>query len=285
MKLVVTGAGGLLGSESVRSLSGAGHTVVGLSHGDLDVADAGAVGAALERHAPDAVLHCAARADVDGCERDADEAFRINRDAAGIVARAASDVGAAMVYYSTDYVFDGHASEPYAPDHPRNPLSLYARSKAEGEDAVLSAPGRTLVIRVSWLYGGARGGFPRFVVDWARAGKTLRLVTDQRSRPSWARSVARNTVELLERGGSGVWHLADGGDTTRVDQAREILDMAGLDAAMEGVTRVDIWPDVPRPAYTVLDLSATEAFLGRTMMPWPEATRRWLAEELPDGRR
>lgn len=277
MKLLITGAGGLLGSDCARVLPEHGHDVSALTRAQLDVTDAGAVFGAVEAVRPDAVLHCAGMTDVDASERDPEQAFRVNRDGARHVAEAAAAVGARMVYYSTDYVFDGEARTPYAPDAVRNPLVAYARSKAEGEDAVQAASEDHLVVRVSWLFGEAHGGsggdFVRYVLGAARDGRTLRLVEDQRSRPSWTRNVALNTVELLDRSAAGIWHLCDAEDASRLEQAEEVLQVAGFSATIEPVTRAQLWPDVPRPAYSVLDLSATEELLGRAMMPWRESVR------------
>lgn len=277
MKFFVTGAGGLLGAEFVRLLPGMGHTVAGAARRDLDVTDAAKVARAIEAVRPDAVLHCAAMARLEPCEADPDAAFSVNRDGAGNVAEAATATGARMVHFSTDYVFDGTGRTPYPPDHVRKPLSVYARSKAEGEDAVWGAAPDALVVRVSWLYGGRGENFARMVLRAAREGRTLRMARDSWSRPSWVENVVRNVVELVEREvPAGAWHVTDAGVATRLEQAREVLRIAGKEAEIQAMDRAELWPDVPRPAYSVLDVSATEAFLGRPMEPWKEALRRYL---------
>jgi dTDP-4-dehydrorhamnose reductase len=252
---------------------------VALGHADLDVTDAGAVIRAVVQARPDAVLNCAAFARVDQAEAEAGRAFRVNRDGAGNVARAAAAAEARIVHFSTDYVFDGRRSAAYAPDHPRNPLATYGRSKAEGEDAVSQAAPDGLVVRVSWLYGGPGGGFVGWVLDSARAGRTLHLVRDQWSRPSWTANVVEHVVALLERGApGGVWHVADGGRASRLEQAHEVLAAAGLEAEVIETDRSTFWPDVPRPECSLLDTAATEAFLGRAMEPWRSALRRYVGE-------
>lgn len=286
MKLFIAGAGGLLGSEFRRRLPGLGHAFTARTHAELDITDGRAVARAVAEARPDAVLNCAAFARLEACQEDPETAYAVNRDGAAHLAAAAAATGVRMVHFSTDYVFDGEAREPYAPDAPRNPLSVYAQSKAAGEDAVADAAADALIVRVSWLYGGAPedgdtpSGFVRWVLDTARAGKPLTLVRDQANAPSWAANVVTNVVELLQRGApAGVWHLTDGGVTSRLEQAREAIRLAGLDAELRTATRADFWPDVPRPAYSVLDTSRSEAFLGRPMEPWVEAMRRYIGGE------
>jgi len=274
----VTGAGGLLGGAFRRRLPALGHESVAVGHAELDVTDADAVLRTVAEAGADAVLNCAAFARVDGAEAEAARAFRVNRDGAGNVARAAVAVGARFVHFSTDYVFDGRRRLPYTPDHPRSPLTVYGRSKAEGEDAVTAAAPGALIVRVSWLFGGPGGGFVGWVLERARAGQPLHLVRDQWSRPTWTANVVEHVVELLRRDApAGVWHVADAGEATRLEQAREVLAVAGLDAEIVETERAAFWPGVPRPERSLLDTGATEAFLGRAMEPWRSALRRYLS--------
>jgi dTDP-4-dehydrorhamnose reductase len=276
VKLLVTGAGGLLGGEFARTAPGLGHDVTAAGHRDLDITDPDAVRAALRARRPDVVVNCAARADVDRVEGDPAAALRVNRDGPALLAEAASQVGARLVHFSTDYVFDGHATAPYPPRHPVAPVNVYARSKAAGEAAVLDVPGGHLVVRVSWLFGASERGLVPFVAAAARSGRPLRLVEDQRSRPTWSRNAVVTVLDLLREDVGGIWHVADGGDASRREEALEVLSVLGLSVPIETITRAEMWPDVPRPAYTVLDLSATEALLGRPMMPWRTSIREVL---------
>lgn len=290
MRILVTGAGGLLGGELQRVLSRdpallptlpappADHHLVALTRADLDVTDAAAVRHAVRRHAPDAVLHCAAWTDVDGAEARPREARRVNVEGAAHVARAATAAGAVMVYPSTDFVFDGEKDEPYLPDDPPRPLSEYGRTKREGEEVVRAAGPDHLVVRTSWVYGTGGGGFVRTVLDAARAGRALRVVDDQVSRPTWSRNLAAVLLELVEGGARGTWHVADAGTVSRHGLALELLEMAGLETEVEAVSSDEFGAVAPRPRWSVLDTAATEARLGRPMVPWREALRRWLAE-------
>ena len=280
MKILVTGAAGLLGSDLTRLLPSRGHDVTALARAELDITDADAVRRALDAVRPHAVVNCAAFAGVDACRVEPERAFAVNRDGPGNLAEAATDVGARLVHVSTDYVFGGDQDRrtPYRTDDPPDPVQLYGETKRAGETAVLAAGDRHLLVRVSWLFGGDRAGFVAPIVKAAREGRPLRLVSDGYSRPTWSRTVEEVVVALLDAGAAGIWHACDGGETTRLEQAREAMRLAGVTTSVETVTRAELWPDVPRPAYSVLDLSATEAVLGRTMTPWTETLKRYLEE-------
>ncbi|MDX1493013.1 MAG: dTDP-4-dehydrorhamnose reductase [Longimicrobiales bacterium] len=297
MKIVVTGAGGLLGSELVGlngaeldAIAGAGAAadageleIVGLSRPELDVTDASEARTVLQELQPDWVIHCAAYTAVDRAEAEPEEAMAVNHGGTVNVTAAAATVGAGLVYISTDYVFDGTKGEPYLPSDPVAPLSVYARTKLAGEEAALAAGG--VAVRTGWLYGAGGGNFVDAILRRAAAGEGLRVVDDQRGRPTWARNVARGVVELV--GGSpgragagelaGVWHLADGGDATWLELAREAVRRRGLEVEIEGVSTEEWGAAAPRPMDSVLDLSATEARLGRSMMHWKDALETYLA--------
>lgn len=293
----MTGAGGLLGSEFVR-LGGDGvgsdspgkdagqPEIIGLTRGDLDVTDGARVAAAVAEIQPDWIVHCAAYTAVDHAEDEPDEAMRVNHGGTVAVAAAAARRGARLAYISTDYVFDGRKGEPYQPSDPTAPRSVYARTKRAGELAALVGGG--VAIRLGWLYGGGGGNFVDAILRRAEAGESLSVVDDQRGRPTWARNAARVSTKLLrvltaaagtEDGGDGataVWHVADGGSATWLELAREALRLRGLDVDVRGVSTGEWGAAAARPAYSVLDLSATEAALGESMMPWKEALYLYL---------
>ncbi len=235
MRILVTGARGLLGSEFVRAARARGISCVPLGREDADVTDADAVGRVIgatvggsEATAGSAawVVHCAAYTAVDSAEAEPELAMRVNREGAANVARAAATAGAGMVYISTDYVYDGPRAEPWMPTDPVAPRSMYARSKLEGERAVQEVyrAGGPLT---GWLYGAGGHNFARAILDRAERGESLRVVDDQRGRPTWARNVAETVLDLLTHDVMGVWHVADGGDATWLEFAREALRLCG----------------------------------------------------------
>jgi dTDP-4-dehydrorhamnose reductase len=283
-KLVVTGARGLLGSEFMRAGVVRDWRVTGLGRGDLDVTVPGAAAEAFARERPDWVVHCAAYTAVDRAEEEPEAARRVNRDGTAQVAAAAVAAGCRMVYVSSDYVFDGRATKPYAPSAPVGPLSTYARTKREGEVAAeeaFAAPERGLmIVRTGWLYGSNGPNFVRTVIERARAGKPLRVVDDQRGRPTWARNVAESVLDLMQQGAEGVWHVADGGDATWLEFAREALRLGGMERDVTGVSTEEWGAAASRPRYSVLDVSATERALGRPAMPWKDALRAYLRSDM-----
>lgn len=275
MRILVTGAAGLLGSAIVSGARARRHDAVGLTRTELDVTDEALVRRTLSHHGPDAVVHCAAYTAVDRAEAEPDRAAALNRDGARNVARATAEIGARLLHVSTDYVFDGRKRSPYLPDDATAPLSVYGRTKLEGEQVVRdSAPG-SLVVRTSWLYGGTSGFVPA-ILRRAERGEPLRVVDDQRGRPTWAPHAAAAMLDLLEREARGVWHVAGGGECTWLELAREALRLRGLNVEIEAISTLDFGSPARRPAYSVLDLNATEAFLGRSMTDWRIALAEYL---------
>lgn len=279
MRLLVTGAGGLLGTEVVPMARDRGHDVVSAARADLDVTDREAVTATLRHHCPDVVIHGAAYTAVDRAEEEPGEAHAVNVDGAHNVAAAAADVGAVCVYVSTDFVFDGRSDRPYPPDAPTAPLSVYGRTKRDGERVVADADGAHLIVRTSWVYGAGGRNFLTAVLERARQGQALKVVSDQTGRPTWARNLARGILDLVDVEARGTWHVADGGWCTWYELARHALEVEDLDVPVEPVTSEAWGAPAPRPRYSVLDVSATEALLGRQMTPWTEAVSAYLTEE------
>jgi len=284
MQILVTGGAGLLGAAIVSEAGGRGHDVRAPRLAELDVTDPDAVRSAVVAARPRAVIHCAAYTAVDRAESEPELADAVNRRGTQRVAGACAEVGAALVYVSTDYVFDGRKRTPYLPGDEPRPLSVYGRTKLEGERAALEA-GEALVTRTSWLYGAANGFVPA-ILRKARSGEPLRVVDDQRGRPTWAPHAASAILDLLDSEARGIWHVAGGGECTWIELAREALALAGLDAEVRAISTEEYGAPAARPAYSVLDLTATEARFGRPMPHWREGLRQFLLREgAPAARR
>ena len=278
MKLLVTGATGLLGSEVLRAATARGHDVTGAGSSDADVTDPVQVDALLDACRPDLVVHCAAFSAVDASEEDPRRAMAVNGDGARHVARAATRVGGRCLYVSSDYVFDGELRRPYRPDDPTSPLSVYGRSKRAGEVATLDAGRAALVVRTSWLFGHARRTFVTAMIERAARGETPTIVDDQIGGPSSARDVAAALLDLAEADAEGVWHVANRGETSWAQLAREAIRIRGIEAEIEGVSSATWNAPARRPLYSVLDVTATEERIGRPMPTWSDALARFLAE-------
>ena len=277
MRILVTGAGGLLAPDVLEVARTRGHECLGVTRRELDVTDAPGVEGMVRAHNPDAVVHCAAYTDVDRAEAEPALAMRVNRNGAEHVARACASVGAVMVYVSTDYVFSGPRDRPWSVDEGTRPANHYALTKAEGERMVAASGPEHVIARVSWLFGAPRPTFVDAMLKRAAAGEGLRLVHDQFSTPTWSRSAALTLLELLERGARGTFHVTDGGGAaSRLDFALEALRIRGIDVPIEPVPNGTFREAALRPPYTVLDVSATEAFLGRPMPGWRTTLERYL---------
>jgi dTDP-4-dehydrorhamnose reductase len=280
VRVLITGAAGLLGSAVAVDASARGHDVVALERAQLDVTDSESVMQVIRSERPEVVIHCAAYTSVDRAEAEPELAFDVNRDGARYVAHAATEVGAVPVYISTDYVFDGQKGAPYRPDDATGPLSVYGCTKLAGEEATADSAPEHLVVRTSWLYGEDNGFVPA-ILHRAEAGEGLRVVDDQEGRPTWAPLAGAAVLDLVEKGARGVWHVAGGGTCTWLDLARETLRQTGLDNPVAPVSTNEFGAPAPRPSYSVLDLTATEHLLDRPMTDWRESLSRFL--ESRDG--
>ncbi len=276
MRVLITGAGGMLARALEAEGLAAGHDVVALPRAQLDVTDADAVARAVALARPAAVLHCAAYTHVDDAERNAAEALVVNATGALNVARACAAHGARFLYPGTDYVFDGRAQRPYSPDSPTAPAGAYARSKLAGE-AATAAAGDYLIVRTAWLYGAGGRNFVSTILERARAGAQLRVVDDQRGSPTWTGDLARILLRLLERDApAGTYHATNSGEATWCELARAATEIAGIDAHITPVTTAEVPRPAPRPAYSVLDCSGTAAIVG-AIPHWRDALERALA--------
>lgn len=275
MKLLVTGAHGMLAKAVLKVAQAAGHEVVGFERARLDVTDADAVAATVHEHHPDVVLHGAAYTRVDDAETDEACAFEVNATGTVNVARACAQVGARFVYPSTDYVFDGTARVPYRPDDATAPINVYGRSKRAGEDAAREA-GSWLVLRTSWLYGAGGRNFVSTILARARAGEPLRVVDDQLGSPTWTEDFANATLTLLERDApAGVYHVCNRGATSWYGFARAALELSGTEARIEPVRSDAFLRPAARPQFSALDCSVTERFTG-PLPHWKESLARAL---------
>lgn len=273
VKVLVTGAGGMLACALHDVLEARGHEVAPLARRELDVTDAQRVRDVVGAERPDVVVQCAAYTRVDDAEREEEVALHINAEGARNAARACREVGARFVYPSTDYVFDGAARSPYAPYAPPAPLNAYGRSKLAGEHAAFEA-GDALIVRTSWLYGAGGRHFVGTIVQRARAGTPLDIVDDQRGAPTWTYDLAGMIVVLLERSAPrGIYHATNAGDTTWYELGCAALELAGVRADVHAVASEERPDRAVRPRYSVLDCADTYAITGAARH-WREALER-----------
>jgi dTDP-4-dehydrorhamnose reductase len=274
MRLLVTGAAGMLGRDVVAAAGDAGHEVAALARADLDITDADAVRAAVHAARPDAVINCAAWTDVDGAEADEDAATAVNGAGAGHVAAAAAEAGALVVHVSTDYVFDGEAEEPYLEDAATGPRSAYGRSKLAGEQAVAAATARAAIVRSSWLFGPHGKNFVDTMRRLGAERDELAVVDDQIGCPTYTGHLAPALVEIAERGPAGVLHVAGGGRCSWFDLAVATFEETGLHCDVRRQSTADAGRPAPRPSFSALASSRSDA---PVLPPWREGLRAHLA--------
>jgi dTDP-4-dehydrorhamnose reductase len=273
---LVTGAGGMLGTDLVDVLAARGVTTTAAARADLDVCDPDAVRDAVAGH--DVVVNAAAWTDVDGAETAYEKALAVNGTAPGVVAQACAGAGARMIHLSTDYVFPGVASAPYPEDAPTDPVNAYGRSKLAGERAVRAAGGT--VVRTAWLYGAHGPNFVATMLRLAGVRDTVDVVDDQRGQPTWSYALAARLVELGFRDDApaGVYHGTASGETTWYGLARAVFAGAGLDPDRVHPTTSDRFPrPAKRPAYSVLGHDRWAAAGLKPLRDWHDM----LTEALP----
>lgn len=275
MKVLIFGATGLLGQALLREWTE--DDVVGLSSRDADLRDAGSVRVVVEKSRPDWIVLAAAYTDVDGCETHQDRAFAVNRDGAVNVAHAAKQIGARLLFLSSDYVFDGRKNSPYEIEDARNPQSVYGRSKAEAEVRLLELLPECCIARTSWLFGAGGKCFPDTILKLAASRPSLDVVNDQRGCPTYSVDLARAIIQLCRKGASGIWHVTNSGDCSWFEFAREIVAEAGLTTAVRPVSSQQMARPAPRPAYSVLSPRSLQS-AGIGMPAWQDALRRYIKE-------
>lgn len=275
MKLLVTGAGGMLGRDVVLAAGNAGHDVVGFGHTELDITDASVLGTKFELERPDVVINCAAWTDVDGAEESEEAALTVNGTAAGNVASAAADVGASVVYVSSDYVFDGSKGAPYVETDQTAPLSAYGRTKLAGEEATAGANKRHFVVRSSWLFGIGGSNFVETMLRLASTQNEVLVVRDQVGSPTYTWHLAYGIVRLIEGVEFGIHHMAAGGACSWYDFAREIFDQAKVECLVLSATTDMLGRPAPRPAYSALESQREHAI---ELPPWRDGLSAYLSQ-------
>jgi dTDP-4-dehydrorhamnose reductase len=281
MRLLVTGAQGMLGHDVRRAAERAGHEPIAVDLPELDITDEGAVRAFFSRQRPEASINCAAWTDVDGAESQREQAHAVNADGAGNLARAAAEIGTPLLHISTDYVFDGVAPldkdgrpRPYVESDPTGPSSVYGQTKLAGERQVLAASPKHTIVRTAWLYGVDGKNFVETMLRLAGERDAVQVVDDQVGCPTWSGHLAPALLGLLERGVSGLVHLTGAGEVSWNGFTREIFRQAEIECRVEPATSEQMARPAPRPAWSAL---ASERDDVLAMPPWQDGLAGYLA--------
>jgi dTDP-4-dehydrorhamnose reductase len=259
--VLLLGDRGMLGRAFRELLAARKRPFTGFDLPELDIAEPDQIVSLFEKPWS-AVVNCAGYTNVDGAEADEAAAFRANALAPGLVALACTPARIPLIHFSTDYVFAGDAHAPYAVNAPLQPLGAYGYSKAAGEIAVRQSGAESLIVRTSWLYAPWGNNFVRTMARLTRDKPELKVVDDQRGRPTSAQHLATTTLALLDRGTRGILHVTDGGECTWYQFTVEIARLLGRATIIRPCTTAEFPRPAPRPAYSVLDLRPTEAILG-----------------------
>jgi len=282
MKIVLIGKNGQLGWEFQRTLPSLGE-VISFGHNELDVSDHQAVLNTLKDIKPNLIINTSAYTEVDLAETQIELATKINAFAPGVMAEAARKINAVFIHYSTDYVFDGKNKTPYTEAEPTNPLNIYGKSKLTGEESIRQSGGAYLILRTSWVYSLRGNSFVNKVLGWSRKNKTLKIVSDQISCPTWAgtlteittRAIAMNKTNFFDyiRDRRGIYHLAGSGYTSRYEWAKMILACdpnrtEQLAQTIEPVSSEEFPTQAVRPHFTALSCGHFEKTFGLQLPNW-----------------
>lgn len=276
MKVLVTGAGGGLGSELPELWPEVG--LIQQTRGDLDITDAAAVQSRIEEKRPDVIIHAAAYTAVDRAESEPEKAMAANRDGTANVAKAAAAIDAVLIYPSTDYVFDGKKETPYREDDQTNPLSVYGKSKLAGEQVAIEHNPKTYVVRTSWLYAHHGKSFVSTMLKLFKEKNELSIVSDEVSSPTYAKDFAEALKALLDaRPDFGIYHASCGGETNWFEFAQEIAGLSNDDVRLKPTTASAWGAAAKRPAYSKLDCGKIGG-LGIKLPDWKVSLQQFFAD-------
>jgi dTDP-4-dehydrorhamnose reductase len=268
-RVLIIGGGGMLARAFSDELKKRGTAYRSVDVPEIDLRDAASIERAVQK-GDTLVLNCAAWTDVDGAEAREDEASAVNGHGVGLLAARCKHVGALLVHYSTDYVFDGNASTPYAVDHPRSPVNAYGRGKLIGEELLEASGAEYLLIRTSWLYAPWGKNFVLTMRGLLASKSDVNVVNDQVGRPTSAQYLAERTLALVEHKARGTFHVTNAGQCSWYELAAAIASHEHSKCKVSPVTSADFVRPAKRPAYSVFDLSKTDALIGPSL-DWHES--------------
>jgi dTDP-4-dehydrorhamnose reductase len=267
LRILLTGVDGQVGWHLAPELQALGE-VVATTRATLDLAQADSIRRNVRDSRPDVIVNPAGYTAVDPAESEAGLAMRINGEAPGVLGEEAKRLGALLVHYSSDYIFDGEKRTPYTEDDEPRPLNQYGLSKRAGEVAIMASGCRYLILRTSWVYGPRANNFYQFIRRKAEAGEAFAMVDDQTSVPTPGAFLAQYTLELVRRGASGLYHLVPSGQATRYEFARAVVETLGSPSRVEPASSDRFVTPARRPAYSVLGNERVAALLGRRLEHW-----------------
>ncbi len=278
MKVLVTGARGQLGTEFVNFFESKGLDFVALGREELDITDFHKLYSVVREIKPDFVINCSAYNQVDRAEDEIQAAFRVNAVGVYNLAVVSREVGAKLIHYSTDYVFDGSKQGFYVEEDQPNPLNTYGKSKLLGEALIKDVAEDFLIFRVSWVYGRGRQNFLYKLYEWAKAREVLRIAVDEFSVPTSAKTIVEVTIRAIGDGLSGLYHLTNSGYASRYEWAKEYLELKGIKKLIYPAYQADFNLPARRPKWSVMSNERISGELKIEIPDWKEELKRRVNE-------
>lgn len=278
LKILITGAKGQLGYDFQRLLRSKEIKYMATDSQNLDITDVEAVKSFVKNKEFTHIINCAAYNNVDKAEKEEDLCYALNTLAPKNLASIAKEIGAVFVTYSTDFVFDGKKETPYTEEDAPNPLSVYAKSKFEGEKLTQATYEKTFVIRTSWLFGIANNNFIKQIISWSKERDILNIVDDQISSPTFSRDLAEYSWELIKTNKFGLYQLSNDGECSKYDQAEYVLKNIGWSGKLEKAKTVDFNLPAKRSKYSKISSEKAERIIGRKIPDWKDSIDRFLKE-------
>ena len=276
--ILITGANGQLGYDFQRLFKSENIDFIATDVNDLDITDINKIREFVKDKNIDMIINCAAYNNVDKAEDEVELCTKLNTQAPYELSIVAREIGADFVTYSTDFVFDGAKNSPYTEEDIPNPLSVYGKTKLEGEKKVLASYDRSFVIRTSWVFGVANNNFNKQVMNWSKSKDILSIVDDQISSPTYSKDLAYYSWELIKTKKYGLYHLSNGGEASKYDQAKYVLDKINWCGTLNPAKTSDFNLKAKRAPYTKLDSSKIEKIINKKIPNWKEGIDRFLAE-------
>jgi dTDP-4-dehydrorhamnose reductase len=281
MKYLITGANGQLATEFKKNLdNNSSIEVLALAREKLDISDLKSLEDVITSFKPTIIINCAAYNNVDGAENETDKAFKINSEGPKNLANLANKIGALIVHYSTDYVFDGTKDDYYTEEDEPNPLSIYGKSKLEGERAIMSETENYLIFRVSWVFGEGRQNFLYKLTEWAKRNKVIKIVSDQVSIPTYTEDIVKVTRRAIDKGLRGLFHLTNSGYASRYEVARFFIEVTGKDNLVLPVSSIHFPVLAQRPYFSAMSNKKISKLLDIEIPNWRNAVERFVKKSI-----
>ena len=282
MKTIIIGCNGQLGYDMVSVFKTEGHMVQGIDLPDIDITDLTSVKTTIKKINPDIIINCAAYTAVDDCENNEETAFAVNAEGIANIANAAESIGAPVVHFSTDYVFDGLKKSPYIESDATNPQSVYGKSKLEGEHNLIKSTKKYFIFRISWLYGRHGNNFAKTIRKVAlqklKSNEPLKVVNDQFGTPTYTKSVCKQILSVIFTDNFGIYHCTNEGECTWFDFAKYITESFTINSEIIPCTTAEFPRPAPRPPYSVLENNCLKTSGLNNMPHWKDAFKVFIEE-------